>query len=140
MRRRARRSKQLWRFGVFALIAPNFTVAHTPSLQKESGFAKSMNDRAGIRKGGLKFSCGTPPATSSGSSCLLPAGHTKTGTAHAYLFLRYGLVFHDLHQQDVATVREHFLLDPEARTSQIRLADALFTWLREYMAVGVGRN
>ena len=99
-----------------------------------------MNDRAGIRKGGLKFSCGTPPATSLGSSCLLPAGHTITGTAHAYMFLRYRLVFHDLQQQDVVTVREYFLSNPEARKSQIRLADALFTWLRESMAVGVGRN
>jgi len=41
-------------------------------------------------------------------------------------------LFHDLQQQDVAAIREYFLWDPEAGTSQIRFADALYVVARKY--------
>jgi hypothetical protein len=42
------------------------------------------------------------------------------------------ILLHDLQQQNGAAIREYFLLDPEAGTSQIRFEDALYVVARKY--------
>jgi hypothetical protein len=42
------------------------------------------------------------------------------------------ILLHDLQRQDAAAVKQYYLLDPEAGTSQTRLTDAQYVIARRY--------